>query len=96
MRSVMAEAAFHLQNTWLVLAMMNEGLIRTALNISKELAHLHELAHRYRDRQPDLADLCVIRLSELDPAQSVITVDLTDFRIYRRNKRERIPLISPE
>ena len=93
---VLAEAAFHLQNAWLVLVMVSEGLIRPALNVTDELPHLLDLAHRYRDRSPDLADLCVIRMSELYPAYSVITVDVTDFRVYRRNKRERIPLISPE
>ena len=93
---VMAEASFHLQNSWLVLAMVSDGLIWPALHVKDELPHLLELAHRYRDRKPDLADLCVIRMSELYPAYSVITVDVTDFRVYRRNKRERIPIISPE
>ena len=52
------------------------------------------LAKRYADRRPDLADLCLIRMSELFPNHSIITVD-QDFRIYRRNKREVIPLICP-
>jgi hypothetical protein len=34
-------------------------------------------------------------LSELHPRHSVITVDVEDFRVYRRNKREAIPLIYP-
>jgi hypothetical protein len=33
-------------------------------------------------------------MSELYPKHSVITVD-RDFRVYRRNKREVIPLIHP-
>jgi predicted nucleic acid-binding protein len=93
--AVLAEAAFHLQDTWLVLEMVSEGLVRPALNVSNELPHLLQLAHRYRDRNPDLADLCVIRMSELYPEYSVITVDVKDFRVYRRNKRERISLITP-
>jgi hypothetical protein len=40
-------------------------------------------------------DLCLIRMSELYPRHSVITVDREDFRVYRRNKRETIPLICP-
>jgi hypothetical protein len=59
------------------------------------LPQLAALASRYGDRQPDLADLCVIRMSELYPRHSVITVDRANFRIYRRNKREAIPVISP-
>ena len=54
-----------------------------------------ELALRYVDRRPDLADLCLIRLSELHPKHSVITTDLMDFRVYRRGRRETIPLIHP-
>ena len=46
-------------------------------------------------RVPDLADLCLIPLSELFPGHSVITVDREDFHVYRRNKRETIPLICP-
>ena len=54
-----------------------------------------DLADRYADRHPDLADLCVIRMSELNPRHSVVTVDRADFRVYRRNKREAIPLVTP-
>jgi uncharacterized protein len=43
----------------------------------------------------DLADLCLIRMGELYPRHPVITVDESDFRVYRRNKREIIPLICP-
>jgi hypothetical protein len=56
---------------------------------------LAELAARYADPKPDLADLCLIRLSELHPRYPVITTDLADFRVYRRGRRENIPLIHP-
>ena len=52
------------------------------------------MAKRYADRQPDLANLCLIRMSELNPQLPVITVD-SDFLIYRRNPRETIPVIMP-
>ncbi len=35
------------------------------------------------------------RLSELHSKLPIITVDREDFRVYRRNKREVIPLICP-
>ena len=93
--AVLAETAFHLASSALALAFVNEGLVRPALVLAEHLARLTELAQRYSDRQPDLADLCVIRLSELNPRHSVITTDLNDFRIYRRGRREAIPLIHP-
>ena len=93
--AVLAEAAFHLQNTGLVLAMIDDGFVALSFDCRGHLPHLAALAKRYADRHPDLADLCLIRMSELYPNHSVITVDREDFRVYRRNKRETIPLITP-
>ncbi|SRR5712691_1913329 len=93
--AVVAETAFHLRSTSLALAMITEGLVVLRFSVYEHLPQLAALAKRYADREPDLADLCVIRMSELFPRHSVITVDRQDFRVYRRNKRETIPLISP-
>lgn len=93
--AVLAETAFHLQSVPLVLAMLREGLVTLAFDCRDHLPQLMMLADRYADRRPDLADLCLIRMSELHPRHSVITVDRQDFRVYRRNKRETIPLVSP-
>lgn len=93
--AVLAETAFHLQDAALTLAMVREGLVSLAFDCRDHLAQLESLAKRYADRSPDLADLCLIRMSELNPHHSVITTDREDFRIYRRNKREAIPLVAP-
>jgi uncharacterized protein len=92
---VLAESAFHLQNAGIVLAMVRERLVEVALDVTKELPQLMALATRFADRQPDLADLCLVRLSELHPSRTVVTVDEADFRVYRRNKRDAIPLVVP-
>jgi predicted nucleic acid-binding protein len=43
----------------------------------------------------DLADACVVRLSELHSDSSVLTVD-SEFRdVYRRNGRQVIPALLP-
>ncbi|HTP35743.1 MAG TPA: PIN domain-containing protein [Candidatus Acidoferrales bacterium] len=93
--AVLAETAFHLGNAGLVLALVREGLVKPVLCVADQVPRLAELAARYADRGPDLADLCLIRLSELYPKHPVITTDLHDFRIYRRGRREVIPLIHP-
>ena len=93
--AVLAEAAFHLGSVPVVLEMIAEELLTLSFDCNDHLPQLAALAKRYRDRQPHLADLCLIRMSELYPKHSVITVDVADFRVYRRNKREVIPLISP-
>jgi len=92
---VLAEAAFHLQDMALVLALLREGLVTLAFDCRDHLPQLAALAQRYAGRRPDLADLCLIRMSELHPRHSVVTVDRADFRVYRRNKREMIPLVCP-
>jgi predicted nucleic acid-binding protein len=93
--AVLAETAFHLESTSIVLAMVNEGLVALDFDCRDHLVQLTRLAERYSDRNPDLADLCLVRMSELFPKHSVITIDRTDFRIYRRNKREAIPIVCP-
>jgi predicted nucleic acid-binding protein len=93
--AVLAEAAFQLKSAALVLSLVEDGMLRLSFNCASHLEQLKSLAERYEDREPDLADLCLIRMSELYPRHSVITVDESDFRVYRRNKREAIPLICP-
>lgn len=93
--AVLAETAFILESSSHVLAMLKRDVLRIALDCARHVDQLHDLALRYADRKPDLADLCLIRMSELYPHHRVITVDESDFRVYRRNKREAIPLLCP-
>ena len=92
--SVLSEAAFHLGSSEAVLALIQDGLLRPAFDCAGQWQKLGELAQRYEDRRPDLADLCLIRMSELYPHHTLITVD-KDFHVYRRNKRDVIPAIFP-
>jgi predicted nucleic acid-binding protein len=92
--AVLAETAFHLRSSQEVLGMLRDHIVRVAFDCESEMEHLYALAARYADRKPDLADLCLIRMSELYPRHTVITVN-DDFRVYRRNKREAIPLLTP-
>ncbi len=93
--SVLSEAAFHLESTAYVLSLLEDGFLKIAFDLTRNAEHLRELALRYEDRKPDLADLCLIRMSELYPRHPVITTDESDFSVYRKNKREVIPFISP-
>jgi len=92
--AVLSETAFHLGSCSAVLKLINQQLVTLAFDCNDHLSQLEALAKRYADRKPDLADLCLIRLSEVHLKHSVVTIDC-DFRIYRRNKRDAIPLICP-
>jgi hypothetical protein len=70
-------------------------MLRLAFDCSRNLEQLKDLSQRYADRNPDLADLCIVRMSELFPRHLVVTVDEADFRVYRRNKRDSIPILCP-
>jgi uncharacterized protein len=93
--AVLAESAFHLRDSSVVLRMLGSGLVKLSFDCGAQLQHLSDLAERYADRQPDLADLCLIRMSELYPLHSVLTVDRADFAVYRRNRRDAIPVVCP-
>src|SRR5215475_10764768 len=93
--AVLAESAFHLGSTEFVLSLVKDEMLRLAFDLHRNLDQLEDLAVRYRDRKPELADLCLIRMSELFPKHAILTVDVADFRIDRRDKREAIPIISP-
>jgi predicted nucleic acid-binding protein len=93
--AVLAEAAFHLGSSSYVLSLVQDDMLRLAFDCARNLEQLRDLSRRYEDRRPDLADLCLIRMSELYPRHVVITADESDFRVYRRNKREIIPTLCP-
>jgi predicted nucleic acid-binding protein len=93
--SVLSEASY-------LLGDLSDGLLEmvqlNALEIEPLLpaqgVRIRELMRRYAPRM-QLADAGVVRLSELHPAAQVLTTDAADFRIYRRNRREKLPLILP-
>ncbi len=75
--------------------MVASGLVRIAMSSEDQWSHLLRLAEQFDDQQPDLADLCVIRLSEVYSSHKVLTIDGSDFRVYRRNNRDLIPIVCP-
>ncbi|MBK8477906.1 MAG: PIN domain-containing protein [Opitutaceae bacterium] len=96
--AVIAEACFLLKREKLdpteVIRLARAGLFEVRFDFGREAAVLQELMTRYRDQPMSFADACLVRLAELHPQSSVWTLD-RDFKIYRRNRRSSIPLISP-
>ena len=92
--AVLSETAFHLGSCSVALNLVKQQLVTLDFDCNAHLPQLDALAKRYADRRPDLADLCLITMSELHLKHCVVTVD-GDFRLYRRNRRDAIPLICP-
>jgi predicted nucleic acid-binding protein len=93
--AVLAETAFHLHDAELVLSLVREGMVKPVFSLANNRQRLEVLAARFRDLKPDLADLCLICMSEDHPGLPVITTDKSNFQVYRRFKRQIIPTITP-
>jgi predicted nucleic acid-binding protein len=93
--AVLAETIFQVGSVSDVLGLLQFGFLKLAFDLRGNLNEVLDLAERYRDRNPDLADLCLIRMSELYQSLPVFTVDEKDFRVYRRNGRDVIPIVCP-
>ena len=73
-------------------------LVTLSFDLNDHLPQLTALAKRYADRQPDLADLCLIRMSELYPHHRVITADQGFSRLppeQTRGDSADLPALNP-
>ena len=62
---------------------------------SESSSAVGRLLRRYASLPMDLADACLVRLSELHADSVVFTID-SEFRdVYRRNGRQVIPTLLP-
>lgn len=96
--AVLAEAAYLLRQgngAARVLELVERNVVRPEFDAREEAKALRLLLERYQNVPMDLADACLVRMSEGDRDSIVFTVD-RDFRdVYRRNRRQPIPTILP-
>jgi uncharacterized protein len=71
-----------------------DGRLELPFTVRDHHTLIHELMARYANVPMSFADACLVRMSELWPEALVFTLD-SDFRIYRRNKRQSLPLVCP-
>jgi predicted nucleic acid-binding protein len=94
---VLTEIVYFLREDGLPVDPLFQLLERDALRLAFDLStHWHRvrtLMSRYR--QMDLADASIVVMTELHVRSQVITIDRTDFSVYRRNDRHIIDFISP-
>lgn len=94
---VLTEAAYFLRVDRVdvdpLFQMLERGAIRLDLQIAEHWPRLRTLMARYH--QMDLADASIVVLSERHARAQVLTVDRTDFAIYRRNDRQVIDFVAP-
>jgi len=71
-----------------------DGRLELPFTVRDHHSLVHELMARYANVPMSFADACLVRMSELWPDAPLFTLD-SDFRVYRRNKRQSLPLICP-
>jgi uncharacterized protein len=95
--AVLTEVVYSLREDGLAVdplfQLIERGAIRLEFNISAHWARIRTLMSRYR--QMDLADASVVVMTELHARSHVLTIDRTDFSVYRRNDRQVIDFVSP-
>lgn len=72
--------------------MLEAGALRLGMDLEKEAVAIRKLFDRYRSVPAALADVCLVRMSELYESCLVLTLD-SDFQVYRRHGRRAIPLL---
>lgn len=99
--AVLAEAAYLLHThaglpTEKLLALFERKLIAVPFCLEAHAGPVAHLLEKYHDQHMQLADACLVRMSELKRDCQVFTLDRQDFRVYRRFERQVIPLVAPE
>lgn len=76
------------------LALIEQGSVSLGFDLGKERDAVARIMNRYANIGASLADACLVRMSELHPRSQIFTID-SDFLVYRRDGRKKIPLIAP-
>jgi predicted nucleic acid-binding protein len=76
-----------------VFLMLERGALVVDFALSTRWPRVRTLMARYE--RMDLADAAVVAMTEIHRRCQVLTLDRTDFSVYRRNDRQVIPFIAP-
>ena len=97
--SVLAEACYLVRpfarGQTAVVEMVRRSVLDLSFRLSEESAVVSRLLKKYQDVPMSLADSCLVRMAEQLPESVVFTLD-GDFKIYRKYRRQRIPILSPD
>lgn len=94
--AVLSEAAYLVRNLIgapeALLELVARGVVEPTFRLVDEVASVKALVKRYRR---DLADACLVRMTELHPECVVFTIDTEIRDVYRRHGRQVIPTLLP-
>lgn len=97
--AVISEALFLLERAGTgkeaLLGLLERGIIVIGYSLENETSETVRLIRRYNDTPMSFADACLVRMAEKNDGAVVFTTD-GDFRLYRKNGRQIIPLMIPD
>ena len=98
--AVLSEAAYLLRRRTggpeKAVELLTRGVLSAPFRLEAEATAVKRLLARYSDVPMDLADACLVRLTELHSDSVLLTID-SEFRdVYRRHGRQAIPTVLPE
>ena len=96
--AVLSECFYLLENVFdgkeRLAGLLERGVLRVDFALPDHLMDVLRLIRSYHDTPMSLADACLVRMTEVHGDAVVWTTD-HDFEVYRRNRRQKIPLIAP-
>lgn len=96
--SVISEATFLLRKypngAHAVLRLIEGEVVVVSFDLQSERGAVAKLMLRYQNVPMSLANACLVRMAELHPDATLITLD-SDFRVHRINGRRSPRLLSP-
>lgn len=97
--AVLSEAAYLLRGRAgapaALLELLTRGLIQSPFRLQDEAQAVRQLLTRYGSTRMDLADACLVRMTELHADCELITIDREFRDVYRRRGRQVIPTVMP-
>jgi uncharacterized protein len=96
--AVIVEACFLLRNLHrgqeAVFNLIDRQVIQIVFDLASESQQVQALMQRYDSVPMSVADACLVRIAELYPDSTILTLD-SDFLIYRKNRNQTIPVKMP-
>lgn len=86
--AVITEASHLLGSSVRLMEAIDRKLIVCRFDLQREARLIGQLCAKYADQPMDLADACLVRLyeSHREGSATILTVDRTDFTVYRTTK----------
>ena len=96
---VLAEAVYLLRSlsngSASIFELIRRGAVAVGFRLADELEPVQRVIAKYGPSRTDLADACLVRMSEVYADPVVVTIDSQFRDVYRRHGRRTIPTVLP-